>query len=496
MTYPPGSLLTALADAMDRTAEDERCRRSLEAYCRRSWSGFQAPWHIKKLIAALEAVERGEITRLMVFMPPRHGKSFVASQMFPAWYLGHHPERSIITASYAQDLADGFGRKVRTALQDPMHMATFPNCRVKSESAAAKRLDLEAFLDEEGNRQNGGAYYAVGRGGAMTGRGAHLLLVDDPIKDRKEADSALVRQGLKDWYGDVAYTRLMGESSAVVIIQTRWHQDDLAGWLLEEHADEGWTVISLPAIAEEDEEFRKEGEALWPEAFPLSILRVMRRQLGEASWVSLYGQSPAAAEGSLFKRHWWQRYEERPTKFLRIVQSWDTAHKLKTENDPSACTTWGETANGYYLLHVFCERLAFPDLLTKAKALAEEWGPNAVLVEGKASGTSLVQSLQRETRLPVIEITPDGDKVARANVVTPLIESGRVFLPAIAPWVADFETELASFPAAKHDDRVDSTTQALTWMSAGPKKSVGYLNHIEAEIARIRAEQKAKENPA
>jgi hypothetical protein len=313
------------------------------------WPPFELAAHHRVVVDKLEAVERGEIRRLMIFMPPRHGKSLLATQMFPAWYLGRHPDRFVISASYGQDLADDFGRKVRNLISGPMHRTLFSACRLADDSASMRRF----------NTQVGGSYYAVGRGGPITGRGAHLPLLDDPLKDREEAQSETIRRGLHEWYSHVAYTRLQ-PGAAVVLIETRWHQDDLAGWLLDEHADENWVVVSLPAIAEVDESFRRAGEPLWPERFSFVDLQRIRQSIGSAAWASLYQQRPSAAEGTIFKRDWIRTYRDLPGSFQRIIQSWDTAFKTGSENDYSVSTTWGTTDNGYFLLSLWRERVDFP----------------------------------------------------------------------------------------------------------------------------------------
>ncbi len=247
-------------------------RRDLAVYATAMWPSFEAAAHIRLIADKLEAVERGEIRRLMLFLPPRHGKSLLSTQFLPAWYLGRHPDRFVISASYGQDLADDFGRKVRNLIADPLHVALFPECRLADDSASMRRFNLTAS----------GSYYAVGRGGPITGRGAHLLLVDDPLKDADEARSEPTRRGLHDWYASVAYTRLQ-PGAAIVLIQTRWHEDDLAGWLLREHPQEGWEVVSLPAIAEREGDFRKEGEALWPEKYSVAVLEQIRQAIGGAA---------------------------------------------------------------------------------------------------------------------------------------------------------------------------------------------------------------------
>src|SRR5579863_55111 len=427
-------------------------RRDLTVYATAMWPSFEAPAHIRLIADKLEAVEQGTIRRLMLFLPPRHGKSLLSTQFLPAWYLGRHPDRFVISASYGQDLADDFGRKVRNLIADPLHAALFPECRLSGDSASMRRFGLTA----------GGSYYAAGRGGPITGRGAHLLLVDDPLKDADEARSETIRGGLHEWYGSVAYPRLQPGAS-IIVVQTRWHMDDLAGWLLREHVEEGWDVVSLPAIAECDGDFRHEGEALWPEAYPLTVLEQIRQAVGSAAWASLYQQRPAAAEGAVFKRAWFEQRYTVPPKFSRIVQSWDCAFKTGRENDFSVCSTWGAAENGFYLLHGWRARVEFPELKRRLVELVREWNPTAILVEDAASGQSLVQEL-RSTALPILPIKPDGDKVSRASAVTPLIESGRVYLPESANWLTDFLDELAAFPVGVHDDCVDSMTLALGYL--------------------------------
>jgi predicted phage terminase large subunit-like protein len=350
----------------------------------------------------------------------------------------------------------------------------FRRSTISRDSSSTERFDLDA----------GGAYYAVGRGGSLTGRGADLLLIDDPLKDREEANSAAVRKHLHDWYADVAFTRLQ-PGGAVIIINTRWHEEDLSGYLLSEHPDEEWDLVSLPAIAEEDEEHRREGEALWPARFPLEAIKRIKAVLGSASFASLYQQHPSAVEGTIFKRAWWRYYSQMPT-FRRIVQSWDTAFKTGKANDYSACTTWGEATTGFYLLHAWRGRVEFPELCTKAKGFGGEWKPNAVLVEDKASGQSLVQTLARETRLPVLPIKVSSDKVARANAVTPLCEAGRVFLPVEAGWLEEYVDELSSFPVAKHDDYTDTTSMALEYMRGVSAPS---YDNVDPESWRVRGEE-------
>lgn len=257
-----------------------------------------------------------------------------------------------------------------------------------------------------------------------------------------------------------------------MIVQTRWHEDDLAGRLLREHA-ENWDVLSLPAIAEADESFRRAGEALWPQKFSLEALEQIRVAIGGAAWASLYQQRPAAAEGAIFKREWWRFFREQPV-FNRVIQSWDTAFKTGSENDYSVCTIWGESANGIFLLWLWRARVEFPELKKRMSWLAGEWKASIILVEDKASGQSLIQELRYGTNLPIIPVKVDRDKRSRAEAVTPLIEAGKVFLPESAPWLAYYIDELASFPRGVHDDAVDSTSQALNYLRRQPVNEVQF----------------------
>jgi predicted phage terminase large subunit-like protein len=445
-----GKPRTAASRAVELSRDDLACfatlmRRRLEF----------APLH-EQIIKQLERIESGAIDRLMIFVPPRHGKSLISSELFPAWYLGKHPDRSVIAASYGQELASDFGRKVRNHMAGGIFRTVFPTASISPDSSAAHRFNLMA----------GGAYYAVGAGGALTGRGADLLIIDDPVKNREDADSATYRRNLHDYYESVAYTRLQ-PGGAVVLIQTRWHDDDLAGWLLREHAAEAWTVVSLPAIAEPNDPLgREEGAALWPQKFPVPTLNRIREAIGSAAWASLYQQRPVPATGSIFKREWWRHYSAAslPPKFESVLLSLDTAFKTNAQSDYSVALVLGVGETGYFILDLWRARAEFPRLKAIVNEMAAKWRPDRLLIEDAASGQSLIQELRQSSRLPVMPIKVGSDKVSRAHAVTPMIESGRVYLPEAAPWLSDFIDELSSFPAAAHDDQTDSLTQALNYV--------------------------------
>ena len=414
------------------------------------WPGYQPARHHRLIARHLEAVERGDITRLMIFMPPRSGKSMLVSEYFPAWYLGRNPTHNIIAATYAQELADDFGRKVRNQIADPSYRNVFPGVSLKGDSQSSKRFHVT-----QGDGISG-AYFATGIGGPLTGRGGNLILLDDLTKNREEAESETIRQRNKDWYTSTAYTRLMPDGR-IVLVMTRWHTDDVAGWLLSEQAHEGWTVLNLPAIAESDDAIgRHPGEALWPEAFPLEALAKIKQSIGSRDWSALYQQRPAPAEGGIFKAEWFRRYDSPQEHYQQIVQSWDTAYKPGEENDPSACTTWGIKPDGFDLLHVLAQRMEYPDLKAKAILHAADWEAQAILIEDRASGQSLIQDLRRETQLPVVPIqisAASGSKTTRAMAVAAMVEAGRLYLPKHAAWLTDFEIEMTTFPSAVHDDQ-------------------------------------------
>jgi len=396
-------------------------------------------------------------------MPPRHGKSELISLHFPCWYLAKHPEDYIVQAGYAESIALTHSRRARDIFISPETMRLFPNVHHRPERPGQETIIPVRQAAHEWGTTQGGSYYAVGIGGGLTGRGFNLGIIDDPVKDEEEAASQTIRDKVWDWYQKVFRTRAEPDA-AIIVVMTRWHLDDLVGRLLkqakEEPASDQWTILHFPAI--------EEGKALWPERYPIEVLEKIRSSIGGRAFESLYQGDPTVAEGQIIKREWWHYYRE-PPQFNRVIQSWDTAFKDKSQNDYSVCTVWGEAQNGFYLLRVWRDKVEFPELKRVALALYERDNPGVVLVEDKASGQSLVQELQRNTRIPVLPVKVDSNKVARVNSATPLIEAGKVYLPENAPWLFDYIEELSAFPNAEHDDQVDSTTQALSYMR-GPRE--------------------------
>ena len=449
---------------------EQLCYSRLLAYITASWNGYRVARHHLVVANALQAVERGEIRRLIINLPPRAGKTMELSEFFPAWYWGRNPDKKIIFVTHGQEKADDVGRAVRDQMIDPLHRRIFPACQISPSSKSIHRM----------NTVQRGEYFSIGLGGQIVGRGAHLLIIDDPIKGREAADSALKQGRLRSWYQGDAYTRLMPQN-AIIVCQTRWTNSDLTGWLLTEHKRENWTVISVPALAETDNDIirRNEGDPIWPEMeiFTKEYLDLVKKTIGTREWNAQYQQRPINIEGGIVKLAWFKYYTELP-EFERIIQSYDTASKPEELNDPSVCTTWGVTKDGYYLIDVFRKRLEYPILKRTVIKLYDKFKPSAVLIEDKSSGTSLIQDLKYDTRIPVIGIDPKNvEKETRMSVESDKIEAGKVFLPEKASWLVDYESEMTQFPLYANDDMVDSTSQFLKWIAgkgySGMVKVVG-----------------------
>jgi len=422
---------------------------------------FLPNWHLDLICDHLERVRRGEIRRLIINMPPRSLKSHLVSVAFPAFLLGHDPRAHIIVASYGADLATKLGADTRTLMQSTWYQHLFPGTRLAAKIPSA---------DDFATTARGGRL-AVSAGGPITGRGAGLIIIDDPLK-ATAGQSDIERDHVNDWFDQNALQRLDDKvTGAIILVAQRLHDADLTGYLLEKG---GWEHLRLPAIAEDDERFRLSdgnivgrdvGEALHPAREPLETLEALKHSIGAYDFAGQYQQDPAPREGGLVCAEHFPRQSSENVRFDMVVQSWDTAHKTGEHNDYSVCTTWGRTPERrYHLLDVFRAKLTFPQLVARVQSLHDHYRAHTILVEDSASGTSLIQSLRQDSVLPIKAIRPEGDKITRLNLLTGLIESGHVILPPEAPWLDDFLLEITRFPRAKHDDQVDSFTQALAWM--------------------------------
>lgn len=422
--------------------ERRKARNSLLAFTEYTLPNYAAADHHKQICEKLEAVERGEIDRLMIFMPPRHGKSELASRRFPAWYLGRNTDKSVIAASYNSDLANDFGRNVRNIVASPDYGHVF-DMSLAPDSRAADRW----------NTDGGGAYVAAGVGTAVTGRGAHVLLIDDPLKDREEADSETIRNKVWNWYTSTAYTRLM-PGGAVVLIQTRWHEDDLAGRLLEEMESGGdqWEVLELKAL--------DDGKALWPDWYNVDALSRIRSAIGPRDWSALYQQNPTPDEGTFFLRDWLRYYDD-PPQGLRVYGASDYAVTEDGGDWTVHLVAGVSEASDIYLLDLWRARTT-PDVWVDAFiGLLQQWKPIEWAEENgqiiKSVG-SLIDRRQQEEGAWCYRkaFASTADKPTRAQSIRGRMAAGKVYLPRNAPWLADFISEMMAFPAGKHDDMVDT----------------------------------------
>ncbi|MBS1983803.1 MAG: phage terminase large subunit [Bdellovibrionales bacterium] len=395
--------------------------------------------------------------RLVISMPPRHGKSWLTSLYSPAWFLSLWPNRNVILASYEATFAATWGRGVRNFLQE-------------NASALGVELASDSLASDKWNTVQGGGMITAGIGGPITGRGGHLIIIDDPVKNWEEASSETTRQNHIDWFNSTLYTRAEPGAS-IVILMTRWHERDLAGYLLNEH-DDDWEEIRLPALAEDGDALeRVPGEALCPERYDVEALSKIRAAIGSRMWEALYQQHPSAEEGNIFKRGWWKFYTNLPQRFDQIIQSWDLSFKDTKTADFVVGQVWGKIGADKYLIDQIRERMDFPTTVRAIKSLSARY-PTArtKLVEDKANGPAVIAMLKHEVS-GLIPVEPQGSKEARASAASPEIEAGNVWLPdlAQASWVQYFVEECAAFPNGAHDDCVDAMSQALIRLHGGPR---------------------------
>jgi predicted phage terminase large subunit-like protein len=422
---------------------------------------FAYNFHIGVIAAKLEKVRRGEIRRLVINVPPRSLKSIMTSAAFPAWVLGHDPTRSVICVSYGQELADALARDCRQVMAQPWYQQLFPKTALSPLRMAVHNFETT----------RGGSRIATSIGGVLTGFGADIIVIDDPIKP-DEALSDVERERANNSFRNTIVSRLNDKATgAIVVVMQRLHEDDFVGHILEL---DDWDVVSFPAIAQEDEihvvetalgsftHFRREGEALHPEREPLEVLEALRKTIGPEHFAAQYLQSPTPPGGGKIRAEWFKRYDTPPDKFDRIIQSWDTASKLKESSDFSVCTTWGVKGKDYYLLNVWRRRVEYPDLKAAVIAQAGLYPNPRIVIEDKGTGMALIQELRREG-VTIHPYQPKGEKQFRMEGQTAFIEAGFVWLPREAHWLADFLHELAMFPKGKYDDQVDSMSQALDY---------------------------------
>ena len=449
--------LLDLAMQYKNSVARENAEQNFMGFVKTVWPSFINGRHHKVMAKKFEEIANGKIKRLIINMPPRHTKSEFASYLLPAWFLGKFPNKKIIQCSNTAELAVGFGRKVRNLVGSDVYGEVFPNVALQVDSKAAGRWATN----------HGGDYFAIGVGGTVTGKGADLLIIDDPHSEQEAAIASTnpeVYDKVYEWYSSGPRQRLQ-PGGAIVVVMTRWAKRDLTGRIVKSWVDkdgEEWEIIDFPAIL-------PSGKPLWPEFWSLKELEALKLELPLSKWNAQYQQQPTSEEGAIVKREWWKIWEqERPPNCDFVIQSWDTAFTKNERSDYSACTTWGvfymnenEEDPHVILLDALKKRMEFPELKETAYQHYMDWEPDAFVVEAKASGSPLIYEL-RQRGIPVQEFTPTrgNDKIARINSVSDLFASGKVWAPPTR-WAEEVIEEMAAFPNSEHDDLVDSSTQAL-----------------------------------
>jgi predicted phage terminase large subunit-like protein len=451
-----------------RSEEGADARSRFLPFVRKLWPAFREGRHHPALANAFERIAAGTLRRLMINMPPRHGKSEFCSVYLPPWYMGKFPDKKIICATHTEKLSLSFGRRVRNLVRDPDYAEIFPECRIAKDSKASGKWSTTL----------GGEYFAIGVGGALAGRGANLMLIDDP---HSEQDVITGGEGhfekVYEWYQTGPRQRLQ-PGAAVIVNATRWGKRDLCGRLLQDartdRLSDQWEVLSLPAIL-------PSGEALFPEFWPLQELELLRRSLTTQRWNAQYQQNPVSEEAAVVKSAWWKPWTGRPPKLVFTVQSWDTSFGEYAKGDPSACTLWGvfhpnrepgqprsAPSFGIVLIDAFEARLTFPDLKAKALELYRQQKPDSLAIEARAAGSPLLQELARMS-LPIARYAPTAgnDKLTRLNAVSDLFRSGMVWYLDSCPLAPRVIQQFAEYPDGDHDDLMDSGVQALTRIREG-----------------------------
>ena len=447
-------------EILEKLKDKELAQKKFMKFVNMVWPTFIAGRHHAIMAEAFEKVASGEIKRLIINMPPRHTKSEFASYLLPAWFLGKFPQKKVIQTSHTAELAVGFGRKVRNLVDSDVYKSIFPGVGLQADSKAAGRWATNA----------GGDYFAIGVGGAVTGKGADILIIDDPHSEQEAAlaeTNSEVYDKTYEWYTSGPRQRLQ-PGGAIIVVMTRWSKKDLTGRVLQAAAQrstgEDWEVIEFPALFEDD-------RPLWPEFWSVEELMALREELPTGKWMAQYMQQPTSEVSAIVKREWWKIWDKDYAPQCEFtIQSWDTAFLKSERADYSACTTWGvfyhpddtgvDRAN-IILLNSFKKRMEFPELKQKAYEDYRYWEPDSLIVEAKATGAPLIFEL-RAMGIPVQEFTPSkgNDKIARLNAVADMFASGMVWVPD-TKWAEELIEEVASFPSGEHDDLVDSMTQAL-----------------------------------
>ena len=467
-----------LLNGITEEEKKEKAQKNFLNFTKHIWPEFIEGQHHKIIADKFNKLATGEIKRLIVNMPPRHTKSEFASTLLPAWMIGREPKLKIIQTTHTGELAVRFGRKAKTLIDSPEYQEIFQT-RLREDSQAAGRWETA----------QGGEYFAAGVGGAITGRGADLLIIDDPHSEQDAMNMGALERAY-EWYTSGPRQRLQ-PGGKIVCVMTRWNTKDLTGILLKNQSEpksDQWDIVEFPAIM-------PSGKPVWPEYWKLDELESVKASLSLGKWNAQWMQNPTSEEGAILKREWWQDWDkEHMPRLEHVIQSYDTAFMKKETADYSAITTWGifrQNEDGppqLLLLDSVKERYEFPELRRVAKEQYDYWQPETVLVEAKASGLPLTYEL-RNMGIPVVNYTPSrgNDKHTRVNSVAPLFESGNIWAPLSKQFAQEVVEECAAFPYGDHDDLVDSTTQAVMRFRQG-----GLLEHPEDYEDEKRPQRKYK----
>lgn len=460
-------------------ARRELARRHMADFVLYVDKRYQMNWHHRLLCEYLDRFVKKEIQRLMVFMPPRHGKSELVSRKLPAFIFGRNPDANVIGTSYSADLAQRMNRDVQRIIDSEAYGKLFPKTTLYGKNVrtvTGHALRNSDIFEIVGHR---GSYRGAGVGGGITGMGGDYIIIDDPIKNREEANSSTYREKLWQWYTSTLYTRQEQQGSILVTL-TRWHEDDLAGRLLElakrdPEADQ-WEILLLPAIAEKDRhpmDPRQEGEALWPGKYPLAELMKIKATVGIYDWTSMYEQRPQPAGGTIFKREWMnQTYRELPAG-ATIIQSWDLPFKDSEASAKCAGIVMARKGSQIFFVDVVNDKMDFITSVTAIRSLtAKHPKARAKIVEDKANGPAIINYLGK-TIPGMIPFNPKGSKEDRALSVAPYFEAGNILFPEFAPWKADLIDDLLRFPGTTYKDTVDATVQGILYLMDKPISRIG-----------------------
>lgn len=487
--------------------EDEDCkiewaRRNLLDFITYTKPEYEVNWHHVTICKVLDEFLKADsgIDRLIIEAPPRTGKSEIVSRRLPAYALGKNPKHEIVLASYASPLAQRMNRDVQRIMDDELYHKVFPESNLNKSNVAKsskggwiRTSDLFEIVD------HGGSFRSTGVNGSLTGQGLTIGIIDDPFKDWKEATSPTIKQSVWEWYQSVFFTRLNPKFGKIIVMNTRWAEDDLTGRLLElaEKDDEAdqWRVLRFPMIAEttkysHEEDSREAGELLWPDRFGPKHVKSYQKTLGSRIFGAMYQQRPAPDEGGLVNRDWWNYYKIAPSleDLDYVSMSWDFTFKGNKNSDFVVGQVWGRKGAKYYLLDQVRDQMNFSSTVTAVKALARKWPMyREIVVEEKANGAAIIDTLKSEIR-GIIPYSPKESKEARASSISPFIEAGNVFLPDpdIAPWIMDYVEEWAVFPNGANDDQIDATSQMLIRF----QKSKTFLEVLSVEEELFMEEEK------